>query len=126
MDIYQFIIYINRFGIKDRQNCKSIQEARTYSNMVDTSWYMPLLFQQKTGGGWTWISEAMNAAVDGPSYAACHAVCSAKGAIKIGFDKRHGSDSPVKGLRQTPWRVVLLSESLSSIVESTIIENLTE
>lgn len=59
--------YINRFGVKDRQNCENMQEVRNYTDMVDVSWYMPLLFQQKTEG-WNWISEAMNAGVEGPIF----------------------------------------------------------
>lgn len=118
--------YINRRGIKDRQNNESIQQKRTYSKMTGHSWYMPLLLKLGDDRGWAWLSEAMLADVTGPAYSASRLHCEPGGRVAIGLDEDHGQGSPVEGVQRTPWRAVMLSRDLATIVESGMILNLAE
>ena len=120
----QEYVYVNRFGVKDRQNNESMQKVRDYEQMVDDPWYMPLLLKLEGQRGWAWISEAMLAGVEGPAYSACHLKCDENGSLSVAFDEDHGPDSPIEGINKTPWRTVILGKNLDRIVESAIIENL--
>jgi hypothetical protein len=92
-----------------------------------TGWAFPALFQVAQNGRWVLLTDA---AVDG-SYCACRlAAASPEGVYQIRFPDaaegwHQGDVEPSAKLPwTTPWRVVMVAESLAGIVESTLVTDL--